>query len=179
MKEIILVTGGCRSGKSRFALDYINQHYENKVFLATAEALDDEMKSRIQRHQAERGPEWTTLEEPTAVTEKLASLGEKYQALLIDCLTLWITNLLMAEVTEADILKRADELAESLQNIPQSVVVVTNEVGSGIVPENQMSREFRDLAGAVNQKMAACADAVVFTVAGIPQVIKGSLRDQT
>lgn len=177
MKEIILVTGGCRSGKSRFALDYVNQHYTNKVFLATAEALDDEMKRRIQRHQEERGPEWTTLEEPLSLAEKLASLGEKPQAVLIDCLTLWITNLLMAEATEEEIFNRVDDLIDSLQKIPQSVVVVTNETGSGIVPENKLARVFRDLVGAINQKMAACADAVVFTVAGIPQVIKGRLRE--
>ena len=165
MKEVILVTGGCRSGKSRFALDYVNQHYTNKVFLATGEALDDEMKQRIQRHQEERGPEWTTLEEPMALAEKLVSVGEKHQAVLIDCLTLWITNLLMTEATEDEIFSRVDDLIDSLQKVPQSVVVVTNETGSGIVPENKLARVFRDLVGAINQKMAACADAVVFTVA--------------
>ncbi len=177
MKEIILVTGGCRSGKSRFALDYINQHYENKVFLATAEALDGEMRQRIRRHREERGPDWKTLEEPIALTEELASLGGNPQGVLIDCLTLWISNLLTAGIAEEDILARADALAAKIQGIPHSVVVVTNEVGFGIVPENKMARIYRDLVGAVNQKMAACADVVVLTVAGIPQVIKGRLRE--
>ena len=176
MKEVILVTGGCRSGKSRFALDYVNKHFTDKVFVATAEALDDEMGRRIRRHQEERGPEWTTLEEPIALPEKLASLGGNHQVALIDCLTLWITNLLMAGTTEDDIFARVDDLADRIQKIPQSVVVVTNEVGSGIVPENKMARVFRDLVGAINQRMAACADVVVFTVAGLPQVIKGKLR---
>jgi adenosylcobinamide kinase/adenosylcobinamide-phosphate guanylyltransferase len=176
MKEVILVTGGCRSGKSRFAMDYVNQHYENKVFLATADALDDEMKRRIQRHQEDRGPEWTTVEESITLAEKLASLGRKPQAVLIDCLTLWITNLLMTDKGEEDILAGADALVDIIQKVPQSIVMVTNEVGSGIVPENKMARVFRDLVGAVNQNMAACADTVVFTVAGIPQIIKGRLR---
>ena len=178
MKEVILVTGGCRSGKSRFALDYVNKHFKNKVFVATAEALDDEMERRIQRHQEERGSDWKTIEEPITLSEMLASLEEDCQVALIDCLTLWITNLLMAETTEDDIFARVNDLADMIRKIPQSVVVVTNEVGSGIVPDNRMARVFRDLVGAINQKMATCADSVVFMVAGLPQVIKGSLENK-
>ena len=176
MKEIVFVTGGCRSGKSRFALDHANRHFKDKVFVATAEALDDEMKGRIQRHRKERGPEWTTVEERIALPEKLASLGENHQVVLIDCLTLWITNLLVAGEGETEILSRAEALVAAIREIRQSVIVVSNEVGSGIVPENRMARVFRDLSGLINQKMAACADVVVFTVSGLPQVIKGKLR---
>lgn len=176
MKEIVFVTGGCRSGKSRFALDHANRHFKDKIFLATAGALDDEMKQRIRRHQEDRGPEWTTIEEGIAIPGKLASLRENHQVVLIDCLTLWISNLLGAGESEAEILSRADALVAVIQKIRQSVILVSNEVGAGIVPDNRMARIFRDLSGAINQKMAACADVVVFTVAGLPQVIKGELR---
>jgi len=176
MKEIVFITGGCRSGKSRFALDYADRHFKEKVFVATAEALDGEMTRRIQKHQEERGPDWTTIEEPVALPEKLASLGEEHHVALVDCLTLWISNLLVAGEKEPEILSRADALAAAIQGMRQSVIVVSNEVGSGIVPDNPMARTFRDLSGTINQKMAACADLVIFMVAGLPQVIKGKRR---
>jgi len=176
LKEIIFVIGGCRSGKSSFALDYANKHFGQKVFLATSQALDDEMKERILRHRETRGPDWKTIEEPTKITETLAFLKTNYEVILIDCLTLWVSNLLMHGETEEQILSRAEALVESMQKIPQSIIVVSNEVGAGIVPENKMAREFRDIIGIVNQRVAACSDTVVLTVAGLPLVIKGKLK---
>jgi adenosylcobinamide kinase/adenosylcobinamide-phosphate guanylyltransferase len=179
MKEIVFVLGGCRSGKSRFALEYADRHYRRKVFLATSEVFDDEMKKRVEKHQRDRGREWTTIEAPLNLAEELTSLEHSYEVVLIDCITLWISNLLLAGEGEDGILEKADGLVERLKHIPQSTILVSNEVGTGIVPENRLARIFRDAAGAVNQKLAACADGVVLTVAGIPQVIKGELSGGT
>ena len=176
MKEIILVIGGCRSGKSSFALDYANKHFRQKVFLATSQALDDEMEKRIARHRETRGPDWKTIEEPIKLTETLASLKTDYEVVLIDCLTLWVSNLLMDGETEEEIISCTENLIELMKKVPQSIIVVSNEVGAGIVPENKIARIFRDIAGIVNQRLAACSDTVVLTVAGLPHVIKGKLR---
>lgn len=176
MKEIIFVTGGCRSGKSRFALDYANKHFEGKVFLATAPALDDEMRQRIKAHQEARGPEWATIEEQTEIAKAVASLESHVDVIVIDCMTLWLSNLLMAGEQESQLFSRTETLIEAIQKIPQSVIIVSNEVGSGIVPVNDMARQFRDIMGTVNQRLAACADVVVWTVVGLPQVVKGKLQ---
>ena len=176
MKEIVFVLGGCRSGKSRFALDYANRQYRKKIFLATSQALDDEMERRIAQHRKARGPDWTTIEETTNITETLVSLNTNYELVLIDCLTIWISNLLMDGETEDQIISRTENLLESMKKVDQSIIVVSNEVGAGIVPENKMAREFRDIIGILNQRVAACSDAVVLTVAGLPHVIKGKLR---
>ena len=176
LKEIIFVIGGCRSGKSSFALDYANKHFRKKVFLATSQALDDEMKERILRHREARGPDWKTIEEATELTKVLASLNTDYDVILIDCLTMWISNLLMAGEGEEEILSRAEQLVEFMRKTPQSIIAVSNEVGTGIVPENKLARVFRDIVGLANQMVAACSDIVVMTVAGLPQVIKGKLR---
>lgn len=176
MKEIVLVIGGCRSGKSSFALDYANKHFRQKVFLATSQALDNEMEQRIKKHREARGPDWATVEEPAELTKVLASLNTDYDVILIDCLTMWISNLLMAGEGEEEILSRAEQLVEFMRKTPQSIIAVSNEVGTGIVPENKLARVFRDIVGLANQMVAACSDIVVMTVAGLPQVIKGKLR---
>jgi len=176
VKETILVIGGCRSGKSSFALDYANRHFRQKVFLATCEALDDEMKRRILRHREARGSDWKTIEEPKKLTEAVESLRSQAEVILIDCLTLWVSNLLMDGEGEEQILSRVEDLIELIQKVPQSIIVVSNEVGAGIVPENKIARIFRDIVGLVNQRVAACSDTVVLTVAGLPHVIKGKLR---
>jgi adenosylcobinamide kinase/adenosylcobinamide-phosphate guanylyltransferase len=175
VKEIILVTGGCRSGKSRFALEYANKHFRKKIFLATATALDDEMKERIRAHQNVRGSDWTTIEEPTEVARALTAVEPQSDLILIDCLTLWLSNLVMMGKEQAEILSETQAMTELIQEIPQSLIAVTNESGCGIVPANKVSREFRDLLGMVNQMLAACSDVVVWTVVGLPQVIKGEL----
>ncbi len=176
MKEIVLVIGGCRSGKSSFALDYANKHFRQKVFLATSQALDNEMEQRIKKHREARGPDWATVEEPAELTKVLASPNTDYDVILIDCLTMWISNLLMAGEGEEEILSRAEQLVEFMRKTPQSIIAVSNEVGTGIVPENKLARVFRDIVGLANQMVAACSDIVVMTVAGLPQVIKGKLR---
>ena len=176
MKEIIFVTGGCRSGKSRFALDYANRHFKSKIFLATAPALDDEMKKRIKAHQEARGPEWAAIEEQTEIAEAVASVKTKYQVILLDCMTLWLSNLIMAGEQESQIFSRTEAFIEAIRKIPQSVIIVSNEVGYGIVPVNDIARQFRDIMGTVNQRLAACADVVVWTIAGLPQIIKGQIK---
>ncbi|MGD8227713.1 MAG: bifunctional adenosylcobinamide kinase/adenosylcobinamide-phosphate guanylyltransferase [Desulfobacteraceae bacterium] len=175
MKQIIFVTGGCRSGKSSFALDYANKHFKSKIFLATAPALDEEMKKRIKAHQEARGPEWAAMEEQTEIAKAVASVETDYEVILLDCMTLWLSNLIMAGEQESQIFSRTEAFIEAIQKIPQSVIVVSNEVGYGIVPVNDVARRFRDLMGTVNQRLAACADVVVWTVVGLPQIIKGNL----
>lgn len=175
VKEIILVIGGCRSGKSSFALDYANEHFQHKVFLATCQALDGEMERRITRHREARGPDWTTVEEPKKLKEALESLRAQDDVVLIDCLTLWVSNLLMDGETEEQILLHTENLVKLMKKVPQSIIAVSNEVGSGIVPENKVARTFRDIAGLVNQRVAACSDTVVLTIAGLSHVIKGEL----
>jgi adenosylcobinamide kinase/adenosylcobinamide-phosphate guanylyltransferase len=176
MKQIIFVTGGCRSGKSRFALDYANKHFKNKIFLATAPALDDEMKKRIKAHQEARGPEWAAIEEQTEIAKAVATVKTNYEVILLDCMTLWLSNLIMAGEQESQIFSKTEAFIEAIQKIPQSVIIVSNEVGYGVVPVNDIARQFRDVMGTVNQRLAASADVVVWTIAGLPQIIKGTLR---
>ncbi len=176
MKQIIFVTGGCRSVKSRFALDYANKHFKSKTFLATAPPLDDEMKKRIKAHQEARGPEWATIEEHKEIARAVASVETDYEVILLDCMTLWLNNLIMAGEQESQIFARTEAFIEAIQKIPQSVIIVSNEVGYGIVPVNDIARQFRDIMGTVNQRLAACADVVVWTIAGLPQILKGNLR---
>jgi adenosylcobinamide kinase/adenosylcobinamide-phosphate guanylyltransferase len=176
VKQIIFVTGGCRSGKSHFALEYANKHFKSKIFLATAPPLDDEMKKRIKAHQEARGPEWAAIEEPTEIAKAVTSVETDYEVILLDCMTLWLNNLIMAGEPESQIFSRTEAFIEAIQKISQSVIIVSNEVGYGIVPVNDMARQFRDIMGTVNQRLAACADVVVWTIAGLPHTIKGQLR---
>lgn len=176
MKEIVFVTGGCRSGKSSFALDYANRHFIKKVYLATSLALDDEMKDRIRRHQEQRGSDWVTVEEEKEISKAISSLSKGIDVVLIDCLTMWISNLLLANQGQEQIFEELEYFIEIIKDSPQSIITVSNEVGYGVVPDNAISRIFRDVVGIANQRVAACSDTVVMTVAGIPNVIKGSLK---
>lgn len=177
MSYKIFVTGGCRSGKSDYAQGLADRIGERKVYLATSQALDGEMRARIKSHQEKRGPEWETCEEPIEVVDALKKLAPKTDVIMLDCMTLWTTNCLLAEMSDEEILQRADALAQAFVACRVSVVIVSNEVGLGIVPDNKLARRFRDLAGAVNQKIAAAADGVVLSVSGIPVAIKGSLPE--
>ncbi|MBW2645765.1 MAG: bifunctional adenosylcobinamide kinase/adenosylcobinamide-phosphate guanylyltransferase [Deltaproteobacteria bacterium] len=172
MKEIVLIIGGCRSGKSRYALKQA-RGFKRKVFVATCEVLDEEMKKRVEKHQEDRGPDWKTIEVPLALPDAIARCGAEADVILVDCLTLWISNMILKEKTEEYVMSRTDELLASIQKIDSTVILVSNEVGAGIVPENPLARMFRDVAGMVNQKVAACADKVVWMVAGIPAKVKG------
>ncbi|MDQ1336562.1 MAG: adenosylcobinamide kinase / adenosylcobinamide-phosphate guanylyltransferase [Thermodesulfobacteriota bacterium] len=170
-KEIILVLGGARSGKSSWALRYAEETYKSYLFLATAEIRDDEMAERVRLHKASRGPEWRLVEEPLDIAQVLQEESSRADVVLIDCMTIWLSNILLQKGREAVGLYQ-DRLMEALTRKRGSVILVSNEVGTGIVPEHALGREFRDLAGMLNQKLAAMADKVVMTVAGIPLHIK-------
>ena len=170
----ILITGGCRSGKSRFALDYADRHFSKKIYLATAEVLDEEMAFRVDNHRKARGPEWQTVEEPLRVVEKILEYGDQVEAILFDCLTLWLSNLLLKWEDDSKIMDEVERLTKTLKQIQTTLILVTNEVGMGVVPTHPLGRRFRDLSGMVNQRMAEAADTVVFMVSGIPLFLKGA-----
>ncbi|MDY6906260.1 MAG: bifunctional adenosylcobinamide kinase/adenosylcobinamide-phosphate guanylyltransferase [Thermodesulfobacteriota bacterium] len=174
MKEVVLVTGGCRSGKSNFALDLANTRYNGKkYFFATCVPADEEMHDRVRRHQQDRGNDWQTVECPVDIAGALAQVDDDAGVVLIDCLTLWVTNLLETANTQDAMAAQADILCRAITEAPCSVIMVTNEVGCGIVPENSLARMFRDFVGLVNQRMSACSDRVVWMVAGNPVMVKG------
>jgi adenosylcobinamide kinase / adenosylcobinamide-phosphate guanylyltransferase len=166
----ILIGGGSRSGKSRFALEYARRHAAPLAFIATAEARDDEMRSRIAAHQTERGWEFETIEEPRDPGRVIVEAGDRYGAIVVDCLTLWLSNLMFAAGT--DIRRETANVLRVASASPAAVVLVTNEVGCGIVPENAVARQFRDLAGAMNQQAAAAAHEAYWMAFGIPMRLK-------
>ena len=172
-KKIIFITGGARSGKSYFAQEIAREIPGPKAYLATAQALDEEMAERIRRHQKNRPEDWQTLEAPLKVPECLEGHGDHFSLILLDCLTLWISNLMMAGWDEPKILEEGDRLLEACQRVKCSLILVGNEVGMGIVPDNPQARVFRDLSGLIQQKVARRADEVFFMVSGLPQKIKG------
>lgn len=174
MKETIFIIGGCRSGKSRQALKTAEAITGNrKVFIATCIPRDEEMQQRIDRHQKERSQDWLTVEAPVALPQAIIDNSRQADVLLVDCLTLWISNLLMETEDSEKIFNRMLSLTRSLRSADCPVILVSNEVGAGIVPENKLARQFRDLVGSVNQAVAGQADRVVWMVAGIPVMIKG------
>lgn len=172
-KKIIFITGGCRSGKSRFALNYGNQHFSKKLYLATCEVLDEEMACRVENHKKMRGPEWQTIEEPIEVVQKIRQYGNEVEVILLDCITLWLSNLLMKWGDDGRAMEEVEKLTEALKGSPSSFILVSNEVGMGIVPADPLSRRFRDIAGWANQKLAESVDTVIFMVSGIPIFLKG------
>lgn len=165
-----LVLGGARSGKSVFGETLVLGSGLEPVYVATAQAWDDEMRQRIGTHKARRGVEWVSVEEPDDLDSVLKREARPGRAVLVDCLTVWITNLMMAE---ADVAARGRHLCDTLAGIESPVVLVSNEVGLGIVPENRMAREFRDHAGRLHQDIAALAATVYFVAAGLPLKMKG------
>lgn len=165
---IILITGGARSGKSVRAEARAKAFAGKPVYVATAEALDDEMRERIARHRARRGGEWIEHETPLELVAALEAT-DGGGARLVDCLTLWLSNLMHAK---RDWSKEAAQLAATLRAQKSPVVLVTNEVGLGIVPDNALARQFRDAAGFMNQTIAQAADEVEFVVAGLPMRVK-------
>ena len=165
--SIVLVTGGSRSGKSRFAEGLVQAP---KHYVATAQAYDDEMTSRIKLHKDRRDHSWHNHETPYELVQTLREIDGWGNQILVDCLTIWLSNLLMAE---RDCEAEVSILVEHLATAKAKIVIVSNEVGMGIVPDNALTRSFRDIQGMANQLVAAVAESVVFTVAGIPMVIKG------
>jgi adenosylcobinamide kinase/adenosylcobinamide-phosphate guanylyltransferase len=164
-----LVLGGARSGKSAYAEGLILKSAAHALYLATAEAGDGEMVERIRRHRDRRGAQWVTAEEPLALCRKLVELARPDRPILVDCLTLWLSNLVHAD---ADIAAETRGLADLVPHLAGPVVFVANEVGLGIVPDNALARRFRDHAGRLNQAVAAVADTVVFVAAGLPLFLK-------
>ena len=167
--RLTLVLGGARSGKSRYAESLVTALPAPWIYVATAEARDAEMAERIAAHQARRGAGWRTLETPRAVVGALTAHGTT--PLLVDCLTLWLANALLAS---ADADAEIERLEAALEQASAPLVLVANEVGFGIVPDNPLGRRFRDLQGLLNQRIAARADRVVLVIAGLPLTIKGS-----
>ncbi len=175
VKKRILITGGCRSGKSRFALNYANQHFSRKIYLATCEVLDEEMAQRVENHKKMRGPEWQTVEEPIEVVDKIGLYGDEVEVILLDCITLWLSNLLIKWENDLKILEEIERFIDLSKQVRSSFIIVSNEVGMGIVPADPLSRRFRDLSGMANQRMAEVADTVVLMVSGIPIFLKGAV----
>jgi adenosylcobinamide kinase/adenosylcobinamide-phosphate guanylyltransferase len=173
-KTITLVLGGARSGKSRYAQTLATRN-SSVVFVATGQALDEEMRMKIQRHQAERPKQWRTIEEPLDLDRVLVEEGAKHRILVVDCLTLYVANLLEAERgNPAAIEERLQRLYAALRSVPCSVALISNEVGSGIVPPFPEGRRYRDLLGEINQGVASIADNVLLMIAGVPLVLKGT-----
>ncbi|NLS04939.1 bifunctional adenosylcobinamide kinase/adenosylcobinamide-phosphate guanylyltransferase [Rhizobium sp. P32RR-XVIII] len=164
------VLGGARSGKSRFAEQLVTDSRLERHYVATGRAWDEEMRERIAKHRADRGALWTTHEEPLELVACLSAIDGEGRAILVDCLTLWVTNLMMEE---RDMAAEFTALAGWLPKARARLVLVSNEVGLGIVPENRMARDFRDHAGRLHQMIAAEAAEVYFIAAGLPLKMKG------
>lgn len=169
--HLILVLGGAASGKSQAALELAGSRTP-KAFVATGEGLDAEMQARIARHRATRSSDWATAEVPRELAAWLHSKGTGYGTIVVDCLTLWLSNVGGRRIAGLDITGRVDELLQTIRRIPARVVLVSNELGFGLVPTSRSARAFRDVAGRVNQQIAASADEVFFVIAGQPLKLK-------
>ncbi|NVO00222.1 MAG: bifunctional adenosylcobinamide kinase/adenosylcobinamide-phosphate guanylyltransferase [Geobacteraceae bacterium] len=172
MSKIILVTGGARSGKSRYAEELAVSHGEPLLYVATAACGDKEMHERISRHQERRGAAWQTIEEPMDLAGVLLGHDGWFGATLVDCVTLWLTNLLLEKEDKDAVLDEVSRTAKALANLKSPVILVTNEVGMGIVPDNHLARVFRDIAGEANEILAKAADEVYVIFSGLPLKLK-------
>lgn len=175
MTARLFVLGGARSGKSGYAERAVRGMAEaaeaEKLYIATAQAFDAEMTARIAQHKRDRGPGWTTIEAPRELPELLRAEAGAGRVVLVDCLTLWLSNELLAE---ADLEARAEALDAALAGAEAEIVLVSNEVGLSVVPDNALARRFRDAQGRLNQRVAARAAAAVFMAAGLPIILKGA-----
>ena len=169
---MIFITGGCRSGKSTLALELARKNKGRTAFVATAVGFDGEMRKRIGDHKKLRPAGWKTFEEPDDLSGLLSSLPKDFKTVIIDCVTIYLTNLLVAKKNIKKIEEEMAAVIRAIQSSPASYIVVSNEVGAGIVPATGLGRKFRDLAGEVNKQLASAADEVYFMVSGIPMKIK-------
>jgi len=182
MAKIILVTGGCRSGKSDIALEMAEKLSSSRLFVATCPVIDNEMTERIARHTAERqGRGWVTIEEETNIAAVLESSRNKYDVILIDCITLWVNNIMFNRSAESmdcgladDVVALCQDWLDRAKEIDATLFCVTNELGLGIVPENKLARIYRDIVGSCNQMIAAAASDVHLVSCGIPLQLKGN-----
>ena len=168
--DVTLILGGARSGKSRLGETIISGNGQSAIYIATAQAHDDEMRQRIALHQSRRGDNWRTVESPLELSLEPSRLLAEGLPVLDDCLTLWLSNIMLAA---RDIEAEVDNLSNCVGEVPATLVLVSNETGLGIVPDNALARRFRDASGLMNQKIAAAADYVLFVAAGLPLVMKG------
>ncbi|HTY45022.1 MAG TPA: bifunctional adenosylcobinamide kinase/adenosylcobinamide-phosphate guanylyltransferase [Patescibacteria group bacterium] len=175
MNKIVLILGGARSGKSAYALQLAKKH-KKVVFVATCQGLDKEMRERIRAHRQARPRHWETLEEPRDLAGVLGKIGSGFDCIVVDCLTLLVSNLILAGRKERSILKEIEDAFAQLRKKKATAILVSNEVGLGLVPANRLGRDFRDIAGKVNQLAAKEADRVCVTVSGIPVEIKPGAR---
>jgi adenosylcobinamide kinase/adenosylcobinamide-phosphate guanylyltransferase len=174
--RLALILGGARSGKSRYALDLAGTFPPPRLYLATAEAGDGEMAVRISQHRRDRGKGWDTVEAPLDLAEALDQTQGRYQVILADCLTLWLSNWLIRGGDRAELQRVCEDLAAAVEKVATPTILVSNEVGWGIVPDNPLAREFRDRAGWLHQLISAAADLVVLLVAGLPLTLKSAHR---
>jgi adenosylcobinamide kinase/adenosylcobinamide-phosphate guanylyltransferase len=172
--HLLLVTGGTRSGKSRYAVERASIWGSRVLYVATCQPTDDEMRERVRRHQAERPSTWITLESRCNVLPAIQEQGLGADGILLDCLTLYVSSLLMSGCGELEVIQQVDELCLALRKVGQPAAIVTNEVGWGVVPETPLGRLFRDAAGRANQIAARYAQEVVLMVCGLPMVVKNA-----
>lgn len=172
MGYLTFIIGGARSGKSAYAHDLGSKMPGRKGFIATAEAFDDEMSDRIAMHRKNRSIEWETIEEPLALSERLRKIDGAYDVVIIDCLTLWLSNRIWKDEGGDQIRAEVDLLVATMKDVSYNSIIVSNEVGQGIVPENKVARLFRDLSGWMNCEIASRADEVYLVTCGIPLRIK-------
>lgn len=173
MAELTFVLGGARSGKSRFAVELARKIALRTAFLATAVITDEEMSKRVERHRKARPQDWATVEEPLHVPEWLRCFGMEFDVIVIDCITIWLSNWVINGESDERILALVDELLDAVEHHQGHIIIVSNEVGMGIVPATSLGRRFRDLAGEANQRIAVPATSVYWLCAGIPVRIKG------
>lgn len=170
LPPLTLITGGAKSGKSRFA-EGLTTGADRRIYIATAQVWDEEMRAKIDAHRADRGTGWTTIEAPHDIGAALSGV-KPGDVVLLDCATMWLTNVMLAET---DLTAEVDKLLAALATSPAPVVVVTNELGWSIVPDNALARRFRDAQGRLNQHLAERAGLVVAVISGLPLVLKGAL----
>jgi adenosylcobinamide kinase / adenosylcobinamide-phosphate guanylyltransferase len=170
--HLLVVTGGTRSGKSRYAVERAQAWGSQVLYVATCRPADAEMRARVRRHQAERPPTWTTVEPAADIPAVVQHHGSRSDGILLDCLTLYVASLLMADVGEDEVAQQVEKLCLALRQAPCPSAIVTNEVGWGVVPETSLGRLFRDAAGRANQVATRHAGEVVLMVSGLPLVVK-------
>ncbi len=179
MREVVFIIGGCKSGKSSFALQLSEENYPGltKHYMATAIVFDQEMEERVKRHREDRKDNWFTIECPYELPSQISKIMSKHNLLLVDCLTMWINNLLFKGLSTKDIEKEIKRLVDVVVHGEGVFVFVSNEVGLGIVPGDKLSRQFRDIVGILHQKIAEIADKVYFVTCGIPNLIKQGISE--